>query len=209
MQKNLTSKGPCSIFYDSTSVGLLKLEVKNAHICALKFVSSKDTPSYPLIKEPSELTSETTLMESPTQGNIPSESSLETKAANQAVALLAFAQIKAYLLGQRKTFDLPIEPSGTSFQKKIWNVIRSIPYGETKSYKEVAILAGQEKAARAVGFAAHRNPILLIIPCHRVIGTNGKLVGYAEGLAKKATFLALEQPQNTTSLFWELDGIKG
>lgn len=102
-------------------------------------------------------------------------------------------QINEYFNGKRKCFDLPIKPSGTEFQQKVWTALLSIPYGETRSYKEIAIAVGNDKACRAVGMANNRNPISIIIPCHRVIGTNGKLVGYAGGLKVKDYLLNMEK----------------
>jgi methylated-DNA-[protein]-cysteine S-methyltransferase len=104
----------------------------------------------------------------------------------------AHKQIEEYLKGKRKSFDLPIAPSGTEFQQKVWKALKSIPYGKTKSYKDIAIAVGNEKACRAVGMANNRNPISIIIPCHRVIGKNGKLVGYGGGIDIKEYLLKLE-----------------
>ena len=104
----------------------------------------------------------------------------------------AFRQLDAYLAGQLKTFSLPLAPAGTPFQRKVWKILERIPYGKTVSYKDVAIQAGNPKATRAVGMANNRNPIPIIIPCHRVIGADGKLVGYGGGLDKKAKLLAIE-----------------
>lgn len=105
----------------------------------------------------------------------------------------ASKQIKEYFEGKRQNFDLLLEPKGTDFQQKVWNALKEIPYGETKSYGEIAKMIGNEKAARAVGAANNKNPIMIIIPCHRVIGANGKLVGYSEGLDIKETLLNLER----------------
>lgn len=105
----------------------------------------------------------------------------------------ASIQIQEYLLGKRKAFDLPLEMEGTPFQRKVWQTLCSIPYGETRTYKEIAIQIGNEKACRAVGMANHKNPIGIIVPCHRVIGANKKLVGYAGGLDKKEFLLKLEK----------------
>jgi methylated-DNA-[protein]-cysteine S-methyltransferase len=104
----------------------------------------------------------------------------------------AIRQLDEYFAGKRTEFDLPLALSGTSFQKKVWTTLRSIPYGETRSYREIAVLAGNEKACRAVGMANNRNPLPVIIPCHRVVGTNGSLVGYAGGLEVKTQLLQLE-----------------
>ena len=105
----------------------------------------------------------------------------------------AIKEIKEYLEGKRNSFDLPLEPEGTEFQKKVWNVLKEIPYGETRSYGEIAKLIGNEKASSAVGMANNKNPIMIMIPCHRVIGVNGKLVGYAGGLDVKEKLLNMEK----------------
>lgn len=102
-------------------------------------------------------------------------------------------QMEEYLDGERKQFDLPLNPEGTLFQKKVWEALLTIPYGVTKSYGEIASMIGNPKASRAVGGANNKNPISIIIPCHRVIGTNGSLVGYGGGLDKKIKLLHLEQ----------------
>ncbi|WP_343344784.1 methylated-DNA--[protein]-cysteine S-methyltransferase [Terrisporobacter petrolearius] len=103
-----------------------------------------------------------------------------------------FKQLKEYFEGNRREFDLPLETRGTQFQKKVWDELLKIPYGETKSYKDIAIAIGNEKACRAIGMANNKNHIPIIIPCHRVIGSNGKLVGYAGGLNVKKKLLNIE-----------------
>jgi len=105
----------------------------------------------------------------------------------------AAQQLNDYLSGNRKVFDLPLSPEGTDFQKKVWKALEEIPYGETRSYGEIAKIIGNPTAARAVGMANNRNPILIFIPCHRVIGTNGSLVGYACGLEIKEQLLTMEK----------------
>ena len=94
--------------------------------------------------------------------------------------------------GERKKFDLPLNPKGTDFQKQVWKILCEIPYGETRSYKQIAEAIGNPKAVRAVGMANHRNPLLIVVPCHRVIGADGKLVEYGAGLDKKEFLLQLE-----------------
>lgn len=101
-------------------------------------------------------------------------------------------QLDEYFKGERKTFSLPLSFEGTPFQKSVWKALMEIPYGETRSYKDIAIRIGNPKACRAVGMANNRNPIVLICPCHRVIGANGKLVGYGGGLDMKTFLLNLE-----------------
>ena len=104
-----------------------------------------------------------------------------------------FKQLKEYFEGSRREFDLPIEMNGTQFQKKVWKELLKIPYGETRSYKDIAISIGNEKACRAIGMANNKNHIPIIIPCHRVIGSNGKLVGYAVGIDIKEKLLNIEK----------------
>ena len=106
----------------------------------------------------------------------------------------AYRQFSEYLEGERKEFNLPFKMQGTEFQKRVWKALCDIPYGETRSYKQIAQAIGNPKAVRAVGMANNKNPLLVIVPCHRVIGTNGQLVGYASGLEKKRLLLQLENP---------------
>lgn len=102
-------------------------------------------------------------------------------------------QLKEYFSGKRKTFDLPLSPSGTEFQKKVWKALCTIPYGETRSYGEIAAQIGNPKACRAVGGANNKNPIMIFIPCHRVIGADGSLVGFGGGIDAKKFMLDLEK----------------
>ncbi|KAF5040240.1 Methylated-DNA--protein-cysteine methyltransferase [anaerobic digester metagenome] len=106
---------------------------------------------------------------------------------------LAFNQVCEYLKGNRKSFDFPYEFQGTDFQKKVWHALCDIPYGETRSYKQIAEAVNSPKACRAVGMANNKNPITIAVPCHRVIGTNGKLIGYAGGIDMKRALLELEK----------------
>lgn len=105
----------------------------------------------------------------------------------------AFIQLSEYLSGTRKYFDLPIKLNGTDFQKKVWNELIKIPYGETRSYIKIAKNIGIEKAARAVGNANGLNPIVILIPCHRVIHSSGDITGYSQGDNRKKFLLNLEQ----------------
>ena len=107
-----------------------------------------------------------------------------------------FNQLKEYFAGTRKEFDVPLDIEGTDFQKKVWNELQNISYGKTISYKTLSEKLGDVKAIRAVGKANGQNPIAIIIPCHRVIGVNGSLVGYAGGLALKEKLLHLEGALN-------------
>ena len=105
----------------------------------------------------------------------------------------AYKQLSEYLIGKRQNFDLPLNPRGTVFQQQVWKALSDIPYGETRSYKQIAEAIGNPKAVRAVGMANNRNPLLIVVPCHRVIGANGKLVGYGAGIEKKEFLLKLEK----------------
>lgn len=102
-------------------------------------------------------------------------------------------QLKAYFEGSQKIFDLPLNPKGTDFQKTVWQALLLIPYGETRSYKDIATAIGNSKASRAVGMANNKNPLSILVPCHRVIGSSGKLVGYGGGLTIKENLLGLEK----------------
>lgn len=102
-------------------------------------------------------------------------------------------QLNEYFNGQRHTFDIKTNPQGTPFQRRVWQQLTTIGYGERRSYKDVASAIGNDKASRAVGMANNKNPLPLIIPCHRVVGSNGKLTGFAHGLEMKEQLLELEQ----------------
>ena len=109
-------------------------------------------------------------------------------------------QLDEYFLGIRKTFELPLNPIGTEFQKKVWYELMKIPYGEIRSYKDIAINIGNSNASRAIGNANNKNPIAIIIPCHRVIGSNGLLIGYGGGLDKKQLLLSHEKMHKKRTL---------
>lgn len=101
-------------------------------------------------------------------------------------------QLGEYFAGERKRFELPLAPAGTAFQNSVWNALRQIPYGELRSYRDIASSINNTRAVRAVGAANGRNPIPIVVPCHRVIGSDGSLTGFAGGLAVKETLLRLE-----------------
>jgi methylated-DNA-[protein]-cysteine S-methyltransferase len=109
------------------------------------------------------------------------------------VLLAAAAQLRAYFAGTRTAFDLPLDWRGTDFQKSVWAALLTIPYGETRSYGAIAQAIGRPGASRAVGAANGRNPLSIVAPCHRVVGTSGHLTGFAGGLAAKSLLLALER----------------
>ena len=105
----------------------------------------------------------------------------------------ACSQLEAYFPGSLIRFDLPLAPQGTPYEQRVWEAIRQIPYGTTASYGQIASRIGNPQGARSIGRAAHRNPILIVIPCHRILGANGSLTGYAGGLAIKEALLHLER----------------
>lgn len=109
-------------------------------------------------------------------------------------------QLAGYFAGELTDFDLPLAPQGTAFQQRVWKALQSIPYGETRSYRDIAIQIGQPEAVRAVGAANGQNPLPIIIPCHRVIGADGSLTGFGGGIACKKYLLRLEQEHAPFSL---------
>jgi methylated-DNA-[protein]-cysteine S-methyltransferase len=114
------------------------------------------------------------------------------EAPDHPVLREAERQINEYFAGKRKTFSLAFDLAGTKFQKAVWQALRTIPFGETRTYSEIARRVGRSRAVRAVGAANGRNPIPIVVPCHRVIGANGTLTGFAGGLETKAILLRLE-----------------
>lgn len=126
-----------------------------------------------------------------TFGRRPSDSGLEQK--RTPLLDRAAEQLQEYFEGRRRAFDIPLEPAGTPFQVAVWDALREIPYGQTRTYGQIAEAVGNPKGSRAVGLANNRNPIAIFIPCHRVIGADGTLTGYAGGLDVKRKLLQLEQ----------------
>jgi methylated-DNA-[protein]-cysteine S-methyltransferase len=119
--------------------------------------------------------------------------SLEAEDNTHPVLVEAARQLNEYFAGRRKKFDVKLDFAGTSFQQKVWRALLAIPFGETRSYREIAREIGNPDATRAVGAANGRNPISIVAPCHRVIGSTGKLTGFAGGLEAKAYLLSLER----------------
>jgi len=116
---------------------------------------------------------------------------------NDPVLTETASQLTQYFAGKRRSFSLPLAASGTDFQRQVWAALEQIPFGELRSYSDIATAIGNLKAVRAVGAANGRNPIPIIVPCHRVIGSNGKLTGFAGGLPAKQKLLELEAAQLT------------
>jgi methylated-DNA-[protein]-cysteine S-methyltransferase len=126
---------------------------------------------------------------------------LETSIEIKGILQDCLKQLDEYFNGTRKQFDLKLNPQGTDFQKKVWNELLNVPFGKTKTYLEQSIQLGDVKAIRAVASANGKNPIWIIIPCHRIIGSDGSLTGYAGGIWRKKWLLAHENPSNQQSLF--------
>jgi methylated-DNA-[protein]-cysteine S-methyltransferase len=119
---------------------------------------------------------------------------------DDAVLAAAASQLGAYFAGELMSFDVPLSMAGTGFQRTVWAALRDIPYGETISYGELARRIGQPSASRAVGLANGRNPVSIVVPCHRVIGANGSLTGYGGGIDRKRYLLSLEQKASGQTL---------
>ncbi len=111
----------------------------------------------------------------------------------------AAAELDEYFAGKRTAFTVPLSPHGTDFQQAVWEALRAIPYGRTRTYGEIAVAVGRPRAARAVGMANHDNPLLIFTPCHRVVGKNGALTGFACGLEVKRWLLELESGRHTAA----------
>lgn len=125
--------------------------------------------------------------------NRPPEPAIHAVKKETSLIAEAVSQLSAYFEGRLKTFDLPLDMSGTPFRMKTWEALKTIPYGETRSYGDIARQIGQPKACRAVGMANHNNPVAIVVPCHRVIGSDGSLTGYGGGLPIKRQLLDLEK----------------
>ncbi len=109
------------------------------------------------------------------------------------VLKVAKSQFEEYFAGKREYFNIPVKPEGTEFQQKVWGELKKIPYGEVRSYGDIAKTVGSPDASRAVGLACKMNPLLIVIPCHRVLGVNNKLTGFAIGVDKKSYLLSHEK----------------
>lgn len=123
---------------------------------------------------------------------LPGQPAPEGPAEDSPLLRRAKEELLEYLSGGRREFDLPLAPEGTAFQRQVWQALAAIPYGQTRTYGDLAAALGRPKAVRAVGQANHRNPIPIFLPCHRVVGKDGSLTGYAGGLALKEKLLRLE-----------------
>lgn len=129
--------------------------------------------------------------------NSSSAEAREAEPGEDVVLRRATKQLAEYFSGERSSFDLPLAPRGTEFQQRVWKQLSAIPFGETRTYGEIARKLGNPNAMRAVGAANGANPIAIIVPCHRVIGADGSLTGFGGGMERKKYLLGLEQPQST------------
>lgn len=155
-------------FYPSP-YGLVKIGCEDGKIVCVQCVNTQN------ISEPTE----------PNESDEPDEAT--------ELSDMAYRQLLEYFDGKRQSFELPVKLSGTEFQTAVWRELQKIPYGETRSYKDIAEAVGRPKAYRAVGMANHNNPIWIIVPCHRVVGADGSMVGYAGGINIKRDLLELEK----------------
>lgn len=133
-----------------------------------------------------------------TRIQLPGRGEGEAQASEPPVVREAFRQLEAYFAGALTVFELPLNPKGTPFMLRVWEALRRVPYGSTASYKAIAEAVGNPRACRAVGLANNRNPLPIVIPCHRIVGSDGSLVGYAGGLGMKERLLLLERSQGAT-----------
>ena len=155
-----------SACYIDTPVGPLTVETDARAVKAIRFGRHADAPRF-----------------DPADPSLP------------AVLRQAVGELQRYFSGDLQRFTVPVDPAGTPFQRRVWRALQQIPYGATCSYGALAAAIGRPKACRAVGMANHRNPIPVLIPCHRVVGADGSLTGYAGGLAVKSFLLQLERRQ--------------
>ena len=167
-----------TIKYTAPEIGDILISAKDGCITGLYFHGNGDT------SQNAHTPQSQVLLE-----KIHEQSTPEDVAVLQSVS----KELDAYFAGSLREFSVPLKPEGTDFRKKVWTALQTIPYGETISYKTLAQRINNPKAIRAVGGANHHNPISIIIPCHRVIGANGKLVGYGGGMDVKRFLLALER----------------
>ncbi|WP_353948221.1 methylated-DNA--[protein]-cysteine S-methyltransferase [Sporolactobacillus sp. Y61] len=173
--ENGESLSACTL---DTPVGALTLVMYGDSLCRIAFGNLNETRQ--------DLISRARRM------NLPEDVKVDDEACAPAVR-----QIREYFAGTRRGFNLKLMLKGTDFQKKVWAALARIPYGQTRSYKEIAESAGRPKAVRAVGGANNRNPLPIVIPCHRVIGSDGSLVGYGGGLDCKRKLLQFEEKESS------------
>ena len=165
-----------AIDYLATPIGQLRIVANDQGVCEIRFVETAESPNLEVKKR-----------------TIVNHSAVPQLKTTHPILTRCKQQLAEYFLGQRETFDLPLAPTGSEFQQNVWQQLCHVGFGETRSYADIAEQVGRPKAVRAVGSANGRNPISIIIPCHRIIGSNGKLTGYAGGLHRKAWLLNHER----------------
>jgi len=171
MKKATIPEEQTQYFYTSP-IGIIEITAQNQKIISIFFVEKVEKSQY----------------------------SNEINSLNSEILQKCANQLEEYFTQKRTDFELDIAPKGTEFQQKVWQVLQKIPYGKTVSYLEIAQELGDPKAVRAVGMANGKNPISIVVPCHRVIGSNGNLTGYAGGLERKRFLLDLENQKRTSQL---------
>lgn len=189
-----------SAIYDTGAIGIIQIKEHKNAIVKVNFLESPEESGSEYERcrkaaEQCEAKDNVCLYcwKNPVSGDLEFKEILESNEGEGTLIRKACVQIDEYLAGEREEFVLPIRFVGTHFQEEVWCTLLEIPYGETWTYTDVAKAVGRPKACRAVGLANNRNPIPLIIPCHRVIGTNGRLTGYGGGLDVKETLLDIER----------------
>ncbi len=172
-----------SVLVVPSPVGALSLREEAGELAEVAFVSPIFSPATPF---ESELAA---------AQNVSADVFTLDAPASPPILRRAAAQLAEYFAGTRTRFELPLAPIGTDFQRRVWDATSAIPFGETATYGEIAKKIGVPGASRAVGGALNRNPICIVVPCHRVVGSSGKLVGYDGGVDRKAFLLSLERPK--------------
>ena len=162
------------IYLFKSPIGVLKLCAENDHITGLALLQKE--------------TDQNIIQKSVSQKSVSQKSAMHSDLLYEA-----YTQLQEYFAGKRTQFELPIRNAGTAFQQRVWQELRQIPYGETRSYEEVAVAIGNPKACRAIGQANNKNPLLIINPCHRVIHKNGDITGFGCGTEVKQFLLDLEK----------------
>lgn len=168
-----------SVYFYATNIGRIGITDNGKAVTGLFFANDEETDTSPLSV--------------PDTANAGYACCAGCVVAQTPLIKKAAEQLYEYLGGKRKIFDVPVYLEGTDFQKAVWEALKEIPYGETRSYRQIAERIGRPKACRAVGMANNRNPVAIIVPCHRVIGADGRLVGYGGGLEIKERLLTLEK----------------
>lgn len=201
--------GAENVFYYRSPVGLLRVKTQEGYLTGLAVARGAEFPEAEVPEEqiPGEKISGKQILSEkgnfvdswrfsvagPGHATVPEEMQAGTALFSDTVFRETARQLDEYFAGKRREFSVPIKTQGTDFQEKVWAALRKIPYGETRTYGQIAAQIGNPKAGRAVGGANHNNPIMILTPCHRVIGADGSLTGFGGGLDVKEALLALEK----------------